>query len=91
MPDNVSIKLITEKNSYIQALERSVSEINGALLDVVVIDGEWRNECAKQAIHFLSPEGVIIFDNSDRIMFREGTAHLDTCGLFRIDFYGMIA
>lgn len=91
MPDNVSIKLITEKTSYIQALEQSVSETNGALLDVIVIDGEWRNECAKQAINFLSPEGVIIFDNTDRIMFREGTAHLDTCGLFRIDFYGMIA
>jgi hypothetical protein len=52
MPDNVRVTFITENKSYIQALEQSVSEINGALLDVAVIDGEWRNDCAKQAIHF---------------------------------------
>jgi hypothetical protein len=57
--DNTSIKLITERISYITEI------LNYDLFDVVIVDGSYRYECAQQAIKRLRPGGMIILDNSD--------------------------
>lgn len=68
-----------------------VSEIgkHGRHFDLVVIDGRMRSACAKQCLAFLSSNGVIIWDNSDRPEYREGTEMLEAAGFRRIDFTGM--
>lgn len=54
--------------------------------DVIIIDGADREECAKRALQFLSPGGMIILDNS------ETQSHalevLDHSALLRVDFWG---
>lgn len=39
---------------------------NYRLYDIIVIDGRCRNACLKAAIEKLNPQGIIIFDNSNR-------------------------
>lgn len=58
-------------------------------IDIVVIDGRKRIECAKNALQSLSKSGVIIWDNSDRIKYQEGYDFLTDNGFKRIDFWGL--
>jgi len=59
--------------------------------DIIVIDGMERVRCAQTAPSRLRDDGIIIFDNSDRIPFRPGIDHLHSRGFGRIDFYGFVA
>lgn len=50
---------------------RTEDEYIGALgvdtkYDCIIIDGEWRNECAYVALKLIKYNGIIILDNSDR-------------------------
>jgi hypothetical protein len=56
--------------------------------DVIVIDGVEREECAKRALRFLAPRGMIILDNSQ--VEYHATATLDKSRLFRVDFWGWV-
>jgi hypothetical protein len=56
--------------------------------DIIVIDGMERVQCAYAAPSRLRDDGIIVFDNSDRIPFRPGIDHLHKLGFGRIDFYG---
>lgn len=44
----------------------------GGLFDVVVVDGRARVACCLAAIPFLAPDGIILFDDSQRPRYREG-------------------
>ena len=57
-------------------------------LDIVVIDGRRRNECAAAAVEALSERGVIIWDNSERESYRPALQRLADKGFRRIDFTG---
>ncbi|MEQ3657277.1 MAG: class I SAM-dependent methyltransferase [Dokdonia sp.] len=65
-----------------------VSEFD-AEFDVVVIDGQDRVTCAKNVLGALKPEGIIIWDNSDRTEYQEGYKFLIENGFKRIDFNGL--
>ena len=61
--------------------------------DIIVIDGNFRrNHCAKHAIQKLKKNGMIIFDNSERVPEREdyaeATQFLRDNNLIQIDFFG---
>ncbi len=58
--------------------------------DAIVIDGEQRNQCARRAAASVKPDGIIVFDNSDRKMYRDGLAFLMDSGWKRLDFFGLI-
>jgi hypothetical protein len=79
--DCSGVKLFTTKEDY----SLSIAHI-GIQFDVIVIDGIWRNECAKAAIQHLSSEGIIILDNSD--WYVDVVEYLDSLGLVRVDFSG---
>ena len=74
---------------YIDNIYRHYKETDIGF-DVIIIDGEWRNECAQIAANCLSPKGFIIFDNTDRRMFEPGSAFLSSLGFMRIDFHGLM-
>jgi hypothetical protein len=56
--------------------------------DVVVIDGQARVLSAWLAAKFVKPNGIIVFDNSDREFYSPGFELLANDGYKRIDFYG---
>lgn len=60
--------------------------------DVIIIDGIKRAACAAAAVEALADEGLIILDDSDRIMksaeYRKAVQTLKGAGLLQVDFYG---
>lgn len=67
---------------------RTVAETPGRF-DIVVIDGRDRVNCARHAITGLRPEGVIVWDNTDRDEYRPGMDGLRAAGFRRVEFLGM--
>jgi hypothetical protein len=56
--------------------------------DAIVVDGMARVMCAWLATRYLKPDGVIVFDNSDRWQYNAAYRLLSKMGFKRIDFYG---
>jgi hypothetical protein len=59
--------------------------------DIIVIDGMERVQCAYAAPSRLRDDGIIVFDNSDRIPHRPGIDYLHKQGFGRMDFCGFAA
>lgn len=57
--------------------------------DCIVIDGRDRVNCAKQCLAALKPDGVVIWDNSDRSKYAAGYEFLQENGFKRVDFWGL--
>lgn len=57
--------------------------------DIIAIDGRDRVNCVKNSISALKPDGIVIWDNSDREKYRDGYAFLLEKGFKRLDFEGM--
>ncbi|MDY6937480.1 MAG: FkbM family methyltransferase [Cyanobacteriota bacterium] len=60
----------------------------GKKFDILVIDGRERNECCRKSVESLLPNGVIIFDDSQRPNYREGCQFLEA-QFKRLDFIGL--
>ena len=58
--------------------------------DIIVIDGEQRNECIINSLQALKDDGIIIWDNSDRLDYIEGYNFLFSNGFKKIDFWGLV-
>jgi len=83
IPKNVSYVFARNKRDYLSAL--SDTKIH---FDVIVIDGEFREECYHLALNKMADNGMIIFDNSDRYgAFLKKNQKLHP-GI-RVDFYGL--
>jgi hypothetical protein len=85
LPANARVALRTEADRYVGEIETS-----GGEFDIVVVDGEHRNKCARAAAARVKPTGAIVFDNSDRVSFADGVRYLSDAGWLRIDFFGLI-
>jgi predicted O-methyltransferase YrrM len=48
----------------------SIDDVGG-LFDLIVIDGRARSACLRQAVPHLAPDGLVVFDNSNRARYRE--------------------
>lgn len=57
--------------------------------DIIVIDGREQIECCKYAMQALTPNGIIVWDNSDRDIYQEGYDYLMNQGFKRLDFWGI--
>jgi precorrin-6B methylase 2 len=57
--------------------------------DIVVIDGRDRVKCASNSLQALKPDGVIVWDNSDRGHYQPGFELLAQHGFRRVDFTGL--
>jgi hypothetical protein len=93
-----NVTLLLRTPSPPGASPRGGSEYCGALgqyppksFDIIVIDGMERVQCAYGAPSRMRDDGIIVFDNSERIEFKPGIDYLHEQGLGRIDFYGFIA
>jgi hypothetical protein len=63
----------------------------GRPFDVVIVDGQDRVNCLKQAAIALTERGVILLDDSQREAYEEGLQHLRGIGFRLLDFEGMKA
>jgi hypothetical protein len=70
------------------AYSKKVAEFHAAF-DIIVIDGRDRINCAKNAVKALKPDGVIIWDNSDRAAYEPGFRFLFQHGFRKIEFIGL--
>ena len=61
----------------------------GEEFDIVVVDGDFRNECLIMAFERLSKGGVIILDNSSNAGYEEGKDFMKNMGFRHIDFWGL--
>ncbi len=59
-----------------------------AMYDIIVIDGRERIQCAKNCIHALKPDGIVIWDNADRTKYQEGYQFFINKGFRQLDFRG---
>jgi hypothetical protein len=80
LPDKVMISLKTDRVEYTKAVARNAPH------DLITIDGEFRPECAREAVKCLSEQGMILLDNSD--WYPNTAAFLRACGLIEVDFTG---
>lgn len=65
---------------------QAINNYPDGFFDLIVIDGRVRNECAKAAIGKVKAGGCILFDNSDRKLYRPGIEALRN---FKpLNFYG---
>jgi len=58
--------------------------------DIIIIDGRDRVNCCRQAIHALSPSGVIVLDNSEREAYKTGIEFLIKSGFKHLSFSGIV-
>lgn len=75
---------LDKSHRYERAIERT-----GNLFDIVVVDGRKRVNCMLICGKYLSPEGVVILDNSERRQYARGRRYLAQNGFKCIDFWGM--
>lgn len=70
------------------AYEKSIIA-TGKTYDIIFVDGIRRNECIFTALPYLTNEGVLILDDSERPEYSEGRKHLTDEGFRCIEFYGV--
>lgn len=81
IPENVSYRLMPDKMAYLGTINERPRRF-----DVVVIDGEHRDECVPFALDKLKEDGLIILDNSD--WFPGATSLLRAANLIQVDMHG---
>ncbi len=56
--------------------------------DIIIVDGRDRVNCCKQAVKAVSANGVIVLDDSEREVYREGVNFLVNKGFKELSFTG---
>jgi hypothetical protein len=57
--------------------------------DIIIVDGRDRVNCCKQAMDALTPEGVVVLDDSEREFYQEGVDFLLKKGFKQLAFTGI--
>lgn len=86
VPGNVRLQL---RSHHPVGLYADSPVTSGGRFHVLVIDGRERVACARSAPPALRPDGVIVFDNTDRDRYRPGLEAMAQAGFRRIDFRGL--
>lgn len=86
LPENVTLSHV--KLDYGGDYCRMVSNYVNRF-DIIVIDGRDRIHCAMNSLTALKPDGIIIWDNSDRREYEEGYNFLFKNGFRKIEFVGL--
>ncbi len=86
LPKNAEIILSSETDSTIYSEEISKS---GNKYHIVIVDGIFRNESLTASLNYLTEDGVVVFDDSERIAYEPSFKLLKEKGFKRLDFRGM--
>lgn len=80
---NHNLVYCAEESEYVAALANQ-----GRKFDIIIIDGNHRLKCTSEAINALDSDGLILLDNSDRIIEKECGRLLRSNGYIQMDFSG---
>ena len=80
---NVDLKLVALDADYDKAIEKE------GKFDFVVVDGRKRVECATHALDFLTEEGVVILDDSNRERYQSLFPFFENNGFRHLTFEGL--
>jgi hypothetical protein len=70
--------------------EYSQTPVKGKVkYDIIIVDGRDRANCCIRSFEALTPNGVIVLDDSERSEYKAGTDFLIEKGFKRIDFWGI--
>jgi hypothetical protein len=86
LPGNAELRLEPANTdaSYCRAVH-----VSGRKYDVVVVDGTDRVNCVKQGLTALSPDGIMILDDSQREAYAEGISRAKASGFRALFFEGL--
>lgn len=84
LPANANVLERPLGDSYVKAVQASGSKYN-----IVIVDGRNRVKCARFAVDYLTADGVLILDNSEREWYQGAKDYLLEKGFRRLDFIGM--
>jgi hypothetical protein len=91
-------KLKEKRPANVELIYKSLdagSEYEDAVLerkevfDIMIVDGRRRVKCAANSLKKIKPDGVIIFDNSEREDYKDAISLLEKASYKRIDFWGL--
>ncbi|WP_291325491.1 glycosyltransferase [Desulfovibrio sp. UCD-KL4C] len=68
---------------------KTVAMIKNIKFDIIVIDGRDRVNCAYNCLDSLSPSGVVVFDNTDRLEYMPGREFLVEAGFKELRLTGL--
>ena len=85
LPSNSEVLSRELGDSYIQAVKEK-----NALYHIIVVDGRNRVKCTAFAVDYLTADGVLILDNSERDWYQKAKDLLLIKGFKSIDFRGML-
>ncbi|GAB1232709.1 hypothetical protein UT4_11750 [Ferrigenium sp. UT4] len=68
---------------YVKSLPEQAKQF-----EIIVVDGNWRKGCVVEATHCLKEGGMIVLDNSDRMIEKECGKLLREQGFIQMDFSG---
>ncbi|WP_026630774.1 FkbM family methyltransferase [Dyadobacter alkalitolerans] len=84
LPSNAKVIEKPLGDSYIQAVKDADERYN-----IIIVDGRNRVKCANFAVDYLTNDGVLILDNSEREWYQKAKDYLKERGFRRLDFIGM--
>lgn len=61
----------------------------GEFFDIIIVDGRDRVNCCKESIHALNAGGVIVLDDSERLMYEEARQFLKENNFKELSFSGI--
>lgn len=84
LPSNASTIYRARGEAYIHAVGEKQERY-----DIIIVDGRDRVKCVQYAKDYLTDQGIIILDNSERKYYQPAKDFLAGNGFKRIDFAGM--
>ncbi|WP_229254152.1 FkbM family methyltransferase [Dyadobacter sp. NIV53] len=85
LPSNTKVMAQPVGNDYINAVKNE-----GKRYHIVVVDGRNRVKCTAAAVDFLTPDGVLILDNSEREWYQNAKDLMKQRGFRKLDFQGSL-
>jgi len=86
IPSNVKLifKELIENGEYSKCANLLEANYN-----IIIVDGEDRNNCIYNSINALNENGIIVLDDSERKEYNEAVSFLSDKNFKRLDFWGM--
>jgi len=81
-PSNLIVHFKEEKLEYVNSIQ-----VGNKLYDLIIIDGNYRDRCVNIAPKYLSVDGLIILDDSER--YPKLCSILRGYDLIQVDFFGL--
>ncbi len=82
-----NVELLTVKNTR----DEYINSINttGRKYDLISIDGRNRLSCINVALKHLNSDGIVLFDDTQRVKYQSALSIFKDAGFKRLDFYGL--